>query len=131
MVMSLTGLMQLTCGIPREIGLLFWKFVEVQPSTGRIAFEEVCGAMSWTPSLLRRKMLRTLSLSIVASAWGIWTPDPSIEVYGLKIPPTLCILLNSIRYRRSDQGIVIAASSCTSASAMCVMRMSINSSGGM
>ena len=33
-------------------------------------------------------------------AWGICTPFHSITAYGLDIPPTLKILLNSKRYKR-------------------------------
>ncbi len=64
-------------------------------------------------------------------ACGICTLGHSITAYGLEIPPTLKILLNSKRYSRSIDGRVTSPWLVNTAASIDVMNVSIKSAGGM
>ena len=68
---------------------------------------------------------------IVVVAWGICTPRHSIAAYGLDMPPTLKILMNSKRYSKSDDASVISAALLASAASIFVMNVPMKSLGGM
>ena len=72
-----------------------------------------------------------LFCKIVVIAWGICTPDHSITAYGLDIPPTLKILLNSKRYSRFVDVMMISLALVDYAASIVVMNVSMKSVGGM
>jgi hypothetical protein len=79
LVMSLTGLMHLSyTAYLVKSALCSGNSSKSSPPPAGLLSKKYAGAVSWTPSLLRMKMLRPLSLSIGVSACGIWTPGHSI-----------------------------------------------------
>ena len=66
-----------------------------------------------------------LFCKIVVIAWGICTRGYSITAYGLDIPPTLKILMNSKRYSRSVDVRVISPALADYVASIAVVNVSM------
>ena len=108
-------------GIVQEVGLVLWKLIEVQPSTRCVAFEEVCGGRVVNTVVVEKRDVEAHVSKYCYEClrdFDTWPLDGGVRA---RDPADFMIFTEEI---------VIVSSSCASASAMLVMRMSMNSSGG-